>query len=78
MILKGLTDEKLKMAKSSMATYFELDNSTNGCVPGHSRGGDGMGCRTWIVLIFSFAWAASLYALWIGSRMVLDDEVFNP
>jgi hypothetical protein len=32
--------------------------------------------RTWIVLFFSFSWAASLYALWIGSRM--DDVVFNP
>ena len=66
------------MAKpSTTTTYFELDNPTNGRVPGHSRGGDGMECRTWIVLIFSFAWAASLYALWIGSHLVLDDVVFN-
>jgi hypothetical protein len=26
---------------------------------------------------FTLSWAASLYALWIGSRMVLDDVVFN-
>jgi hypothetical protein len=67
------------MAKPSTATYFELDNPTNGCLPGYSKGGDGMECRTWIVLIFcSFAWATLLHVLWIGSRhMDLDDGVFN-
>jgi hypothetical protein len=67
------------MAKLSTAIYFELDNPTNGRIPGHSRGGNGMECRTWIVLIFSFAGAALLYALWIESHMVVlgDDVVFN-
>jgi hypothetical protein len=31
-----------------------------------------MECCTWIILLYS--WAASLYALWIGSHMVPSDR----
>ena len=64
------------MATQSTATYLQLDTPTHGCVPGHSGEGNGMEHRTWIIFILS--WAALLYALWIGSRMVTDDVVFNP
>jgi hypothetical protein len=66
-----------KHGKPKQGVYLELDTTTNGCVLGHSRGRwqwNGMQNRN----DFYFSWAALLYALWIGSRMVLDDVVFYP
>jgi uncharacterized protein (DUF486 family) len=56
---------------------YEYTIAAPSSVFGHSRGGSGMECRTWIILLFSFSWAASLYPLWIGSPMVLTDVVFE-
>jgi hypothetical protein len=55
-----------------------LDSTPHGRVFAHSTSGDGMDCRSGINIYSFLGFLAGVYALWIGSCMVLDDVVFKP